>query len=168
LIGIEFDFFVASGGNVLGVTMALPVEPYESNGRWDDSGTISWEENLASRDPFDADLPNVLYAAWSEAEAALQKRYFGIVAIDGEDLYDYCRWWSDPEEDRRNEWTAFLQSLDPTGDLVPLLKEFKFSDERGKRKLYPPYDYRSHAARSVLFGIETALEAAAKAAGGGE
>ena len=169
LIGIEFDIFVASGGNVLDVTMALPSEPYETNGQWDGAGIITWEESLASLDPFEADLPNVLYAAWSEPEAGLQQRYFGIVAIDGADLYDYCLWWANLEEDRREEWTAFLESLDPAGDLVPALREFRFSDERGKPDLTGPYDYRSYAARSVLFDIEKALEAAAReASGGGE
>lgn len=168
LIGIEFDLFGTSGGSVLEVTMAIANKPYETNGRWDDAGNVTWEQSLASRDPFEADLPNVLYAAWSEPETAVQQRYFGIVAIDDDDLLEYGRWWSGLEESRRNEWTVFLESLDPDGDLISALREFKFSDERGKPELTGKFDYRSRAARPVLFDIERALNAAAREANEGE
>jgi hypothetical protein len=159
-LGIEFDLFGTSGSDVLNVTMALPIEPYETNGSWDDSGKVFWEQHLASRDPFEADLPNVLHSAWSEPEVELQESYFGIVALSGEDLFDYCRWWNGLDVDRQTEWKAFLETLEPGTELLIALRQFKFTDETGKQSLQGKHDYRSRVARSVLFDIERALEAA--------
>jgi len=165
LLGIEFDLFGTSGGDVLNVTMALPAKPYETNGSWDESGVVSWEQSLASGDPFEADLPNVLHSAWSEPDTELQTRYFGMVALDDGDLFDYCRWWNDLDLDRKAEWKDFLESLEPGAALRDALRQFKFSDESGKESMVGKFDYRSVVARSVLIDIERVLEAAEHQAG---
>jgi len=148
-------FSFGFSGNVLKVELHLPVQPYQSNGIQDDGGVMIWSQALASPRLEDSDLPNLVYAFWSEPDTAYQLQHLGTIAFADEDLADFCLWYLALPEAKQGEWDAFVDSLTPDGDLMNRLREFGFSDETGPVK---PDDVRSRIARMPLRTMIRAIE----------
>jgi hypothetical protein len=157
LMLIELRIF--GGGDWLRVNLRIPNEPYISNGAWDEAGSVKWDERLASTDPEHSDLPNTLYALWSEPEVAAQTKRFGRIVLSGEHLADYCAWRNDLSENNSHEWDAFVRSLQPGDDLIDDLKRFNFEGEAGSHAFdVGNTDIRSARARSTIQRIIRALD----------
>ena len=127
MIPIEFRLF--NGVDRLRVKLHLQNEPFLTNGEWQDAGVLSWEERLASRDPENVDLPNTLFAMWSDPLLTFQEKRFGRVLIAGENLADHCYWRRDLSDTYGDEWDEFVLTLKPGDELVQRLKDFKFEGE---------------------------------------
>lgn len=158
----SFDY----GGDALRVRLFLPVEPHSTNGVWvgeteeavaaagdsDESRThvvpmhVEWTYPIASPDPADADLPLVIHAAWTEPDAEFQVKRFGTQVLEEDDLAEYCNWFEGLPGTRKDEWTAFVESLSPAEALEERLKAFYFSDETP----YAPGDKSSGKIRSRI------------------
>ena len=128
LLGFSVDLF-GYDGPVIQIELHLTTRPYATNGIWND-GVVSWDEQLSSEDPVDADLPNVVYAMWSEPDAGYQAERFGLLVFDDERLRDHVLWRAGLSEKRRLEWDEFVETLRPDENIFPALRAFSFSDER--------------------------------------
>jgi hypothetical protein len=157
LLLIELRIF--GGGDWLRVNLLLPNEPYMSNGVWDDAGSLKWDERLASTEPEYSDLPNTLYALWSEPEVEAQTKQFGRIVLSGEQLADYCDWRNDLSDNNAREWDAFVHSLQPGDKLIDDLKHFNFEDEAESHSFdIGNTDIRSARAQITIRRITKALD----------
>lgn len=144
-------FHFNTGYTVLDVDLALPVEPYLTNGDWEpvEEGVLNWQEKPASTDPMRPDLPNNLFALWAEPDVDYQVRHFGEVVLADGKLTDFCTWYLALPKSRQDEWNGFVQSLEPGADLLQRVTAFRFSDEKP--------DVRS-AAGSITYAIRRVLK----------
>lgn len=156
------DFHVlADDGEFLRVDLHIPKEPYSSNGEWDDSGVLQWRERLASGDPGTANLPNTLFALWSEANDSFQEEHFGRVVLDNENLGDYCQWRRELSKKRGRQWDKFVKSLEPGEELIEALNDFTFEGEAGFAAVWAENSkIRSRIAYGVVSNLIKALNEA--------
>ncbi len=132
----------SAGEDELVVRLAVPLEPFETNGAWDpEKGTVRWETAL----PGPAGAPFLAYAAWAEPAAAVQTERFGRVALRGRALAAYVLWLHGLAPEERAEWEAFLDRLRPQGDPAARVAEFRFEHER---EAGPPADENLAASRA--------------------
>jgi hypothetical protein len=110
----------------LRLSLAAPVEPWNTNGLWDQGvGVVRWDEWVPSKES--GKWPSVATAMWSEPDEAFQKAHLGRTALEGEELHKYCLWHHDLTADERHEWDSFLASLSPGDGLTERLAAFGFS-----------------------------------------
>jgi hypothetical protein len=152
-----FELFDISSG-FLDITLRLAEEPYETNGHWDGGDSISWKQPLASAHIDAADLPNVLFAAWSVPNVDAQQAHFGGVVIDEDELLDYTLWYLALGDERRSQWDDFVQSLAPGAELDASLRSFKFDDEAAGPEADDAAGFRSVDARRALRLIRRGLQ----------
>jgi len=122
--------FTGGNGDGLNVTLYLPVEPLETNGDWDEEGTVKWRADVSAPDEIRASLPDVLYALWIEPAIAFQTKHFGKVVLEGADLGVYLIWKAGLDEKQVREWDRFVKKLRPGPELVSKLHSFCFKSER--------------------------------------
>ena len=127
MVPIEFRLF--DDGDWLRVKMHLRNEPFLTNGEWHDAGVLIWEERLAPMEPEQGDLPNALFAMWSDPLVTFQEKYFGRVVMVGENLADYCDWRRDLSDTHGGEWDELILTLKPGDVLAQRLKDFTFEGE---------------------------------------
>lgn len=121
---------IGRGGRSLHASLSAPIEPYFANGEYDEEQQLMvWRERLASPYPEDRDMPNNLFAIWSEPDAEFQTAHFGQVLLEDDDLQIYCVWYESLADARREEWDDFIAGLTPGSALVDELAAFRFSDD---------------------------------------
>jgi hypothetical protein len=127
----EFDIF-GTGGNRLRVTLHIPVEPIETNGQWDEQGTVKWSQVIKGRADVGENLPDMLYALWSEPAESFQLEHFGQLVLQHDTLADYWFWHTGLSSGRAGEWDDFIATLNPGPDLRKRLQQFCMTgdDER--------------------------------------
>ena len=153
---IEIRLF--NDGDWLRVKVHLRNEPFLTNGEWHDTGVLIWEEPLASMEPENGDLPNALFAMWSDPLVTFQKNRFGRVVLAGENLADYCDWRRDLSDTHGGEWDELILALKPGDELVQRLKDFKFEGEADSFRFNNgDTDVRSTLAYSIVREITQEL-----------
>ncbi len=115
----------------LTVRLSLPSAPTAHNGRWDETRhQVVWDGILARRDKTNAaNLPFTCYAAWAQPDEAFQKAHIGKVALQGDQLVQYCLWHCTLDAKRGAEWDDFLAGLKPGGAWYRKLEAFRFAGE---------------------------------------
>ena len=73
--------------------------------------------------------PDVLFAFWTSANQEFQKRHFGIVALDHQELAEYCLWRRGLPEQEAQQWDGFVAGLKAGSDLIEKLTAFRFVGE---------------------------------------
>jgi len=145
-----FDFDLLDiGGKARRVKLYIPLEPYQTNGAWfqaveiedevaipdevvvvgDLRSHVEWSYPLADADPRSGNLPQVVFAFWAEPAEQYQLDHFGHPVLEKSNLADQCRWREKLGAPLRVEWDAFLEDLRPGPNLVPILRNFRFSVE---------------------------------------
>ena len=126
---IGSDLFGRPESDHLVVRLSLPTAPVHSNGRWDEAlKQVVWETSIEDRTNA-SHFPFFCYASWAQPDRAFQTKHFGKVALSGDELTQYCLWHSRLEAQPAGEWDAFLDGLQPGGDIVEKLEAFRFPDE---------------------------------------
>ena len=124
---LEFNLF--GQGDHLVVHLSLPAAPVHSNGRWDNAlKQVVWDSHIGDRTNA-TQLPFSCYASWTKANEAFQNEHLGKVALNGDELTEYCLWRNTLDLQRGNEWDAFLSGLKPGTELIEKLDAFRFSGE---------------------------------------
>lgn len=146
LLGADFELF-GSTPDHLTVRLSLPAAPLHSNGRWDAAlRRVIWETDLEGRTNANQ-LPFSCYASWAQASQEFQMAHFGKVALTGDELAQYCLWWSSQDATHGGEWDAFLAGLKPGDGLMEKIDAFRFTGEtnqvttNGQPHSFVPSDY---------------------------
>lgn len=131
-----------------------------TNGRYDrEKNVVTWRRDMGDRDvePIKRRASQVCWALWARPDETVQRKHFGKIAIDGEDLLDYCMWHHRLSARRRDEWDAFLENLPGSAGTFRALDDFRFSDEPAT-----PLDENGRPPRSRAWsGIHTVKDALA-------
>lgn len=124
--------------------LALPVEPFVTNGSWDgEKKQVRWG------DPNKDDKGiRFVYAGWCEPSERQTAR-FGKVLLDGARLGAYALWFQALHESERAEWAAFVDTVRPGGDLKKALETFRFKAEQAvdEKEIKPAL---SNAVRQIF------------------
>ncbi len=119
----EWDYF--------DVELALPVEPAEKNGVWDDSThRVRWRAWPQVPDGMERFVPLICEATWSLPDTGVQKRLFGEVVIEKGDLFDYNEWFGSLAREQQAEWNRMLLGLRP--GRLGALERFRFAEDRAR------------------------------------
>jgi hypothetical protein len=111
------------------VRLRLPVEPTRPEERWDPgSRTVSWTGAIATSLDDSVVLPMRCDAAWSVPDTTRQKRLFGRVVLERDDLVEYCDWFGLLDAREAAAWDAMLATLRP--QRWSALERFRFPRER--------------------------------------
>lgn len=129
------------GSDRLTATLAVPCEPLATNGHWQaDEQRVAWTADLLPRGKSAGDalagrpIPEILFAIWVEPAEEPQRARFGRVVLAKEELVEYCLWRCGLPEEKARQWEAFLEGLEPGGELIPRLEAFRFADEPEDRE----------------------------------
>ena len=110
--------------DMLEISLAAPVKPFEMNGTWDArAARVTWKDTLHADDT----LPTFCYALWAEPEGAFQKKHFGQVVLDGQYLAFHCAWRKGLTKAEGGEWDTFVDGLTGGKDVAAKLENFRFS-----------------------------------------
>lgn len=132
LINISFG----GGADSVLVTMAGRIPATMSNGEWNpELRAMVWRlprvtPGTQASHPATAPRPAYAYALNIEPNEAFQRRHFGKIVLDGQNLALYCLWHRGLNKDQARQWDAFLEGLRPTPELAERLAAFRFADER--------------------------------------
>lgn len=118
---------LGQGGDRLAIALNVPRPALLTNGLWSaEDARLRW----SARPLIDTRLPPVLaYAVWEKPDSAAQRARFGKVVLEGQRLAEYCLWFHGLSEAERQEWTAFLTTLQPGNELESKLQAFRFQSE---------------------------------------
>lgn len=117
-----------SQNDELRVALAVPVQPFSSNGTYlSVSNQVVWTASLGRSN----ELPVLAYAAWSVPDVNFQETHFGDLALSGEDLANYVAWYTGLDGAQRKEWDAFLTALEPGPELGEAIRLFTFKRSNG-------------------------------------
>ncbi len=120
---IGFDIFGSSPDKV-NVKLDCPRKPCETNGEWDeDTKHMSWSSRVTADK-----LPFMCHATIGEPNDEFQKRHFGRVILEDEQLVTYAFWYKGLNNDQKREWDEFLVSLDPNQELESKVESFRFQN----------------------------------------
>ncbi len=89
---------------------------------------VVWAGALDS--PDGTRMPRLCYALYAKAEAGFQKRHFGKVILEGDDLRDYVFWRVKLSKDHARQWDQFVDTLRPDAASYGRLKDFCFRDRK--------------------------------------
>ena len=127
---IELDTFfveIFPTSDQVNVKLSLPHEPYDTNGQWDeDKKQITWSRKI-SREKI-VDIPFLCYAAFAQPNEEYQKKHFGKIVLENEDLTQYCFWYQTLTSKQKQEWDQCLSTLQGQSEMWETLKAFRFSD----------------------------------------
>ena len=125
---VDFELFPGQPDH-LNVRLSLPAPPIHSNGRWDAAlQEVIWDMDIMGKTNATR-LPVSCYATWAQADERFQKAHFGTVALNGDELMQYCLWRSGQDTQLGGEWDAFLASLKPGTGLAEKIDAFRFLGE---------------------------------------
>ena len=118
----------AGEGKLVRVSLACPLRPEMTNGRWDDkTSKVHWPPVAL---PFKlGNWPVFIYATWSVPDDDFQKIRFGKVVLKDNRLVDYCLWRDGLPAKQVKRFDDFLASLAPGETLIERLEAFHFEDE---------------------------------------
>jgi hypothetical protein len=109
----------------LEVVLTCPVEPYHTNGKWNEEKQILECSQVIEQSQ--SQLPTYMFAAWSVPNEAFQKAHFGKIVLEGEALGHYIFWQNSLSDTQKKEWNTFLESLTPDSGLKKqLTTQFKY------------------------------------------
>jgi hypothetical protein len=141
----------------LTVTLAVPTEPYWTNGEWDpEDKRVRWTRSLLTSESELTEFPPLCYAIWTEPDAKTQTERFGKVVLENRALADYCLWHRGLSEAEAQEWETFLKSLKPGKDLVPRLQSFRFSQEPANLQIRK--DLAKEPRELILEGLGASID----------
>ena len=121
-----FKFELAPGHDRLEVKLPCGVEPFSTNGRWDETlGAVTWEDNLGEH----PSLPTLCFALWSRPDQEVQRKHFGKLVLAGSDLGKYAIWYKGLNPDEAGQWDGFIAGCKPDGDLKAALEAFRFTGD---------------------------------------
>jgi len=112
----------------LHLELALAVQPYWTNGIWDDSSRVVTWSTYLSNGPDDTQPPFSCGALWTVPDRVHQQQLFGRVVLEAEDLDRYCEMRAELLPARLSEWDRMVETLRPGH--TQALDGFRFSDER--------------------------------------
>ena len=125
---INFNLFGGEPDHLV-VRLSLPAPPVHSNGRWDAAlKQVVWKSDIVDRTNATR-LPFACYASWVQVNEEFQKTHLGKVALNGDELTQYCLWRSNQDAQRGGEWDTFLTGLKPGTGLAEKINAFRFSSE---------------------------------------
>jgi hypothetical protein len=128
---LPFELFATA--DEIEVSLACPVQPYETNGKWDAATLkLAWEQASIRQRP---KLPTFIFASWSEPALDFQKKHFGRVVLEGQDLGQYNLWVNGLTPAEAKAWSAFVDGLKPGKKLGAQLAAFRFAGEKGDKSL---------------------------------
>jgi len=128
MVAIDFNLF-GDGSDHLKVKLKLPSAPFYSNGKWDETNGVEvWDSDLRARGDTNH-LPFSCYATWAVVNAAFQTNHFGRVAVEADDLAQYCLWRCNQDTRRGEEWDAFVAGLQSGSNLTAQIEAFRFTNE---------------------------------------
>ncbi|MEZ6138221.1 MAG: hypothetical protein R3C53_25330 [Pirellulaceae bacterium] len=108
------------------VKLHCGTEPDATNGEWSaDEGVVTWSERLGT-----APLPTLYFAAWSEPDAAAQRKHLGKVALTGERLAKFITWYCGLSAEEAAECKRLLAQLSPGPTLQDQLSRMQFPGNR--------------------------------------
>ena len=111
-----------SWSETLDLQIAVPTEPFATNGRWRaESGVVRWFTMLDGPDAKSM-YPLNVYAQWVVPDAGTQQRVFGSVALRGVNLAKYCLWRSGLTQTEGQAWDAAVATLRPDSNAADHLK----------------------------------------------
>jgi len=120
-------FFVdilGSSGHKVNIRLICPKEPYETNGQWDEqTRELSWSCRTRSNE-----LPFLCYAAIGLANGTYQRKHFGKVVLQDEQLVQYGFWYRGLSAEQRTEWNDFIAGLDGGEDVWTQVESFRFKN----------------------------------------
>ena len=120
--------------DVVTVKLDIPAKPFATNGDWKAKpGRVEW---LKKKIKGKSGLPAFVYAYWSEPEVKFQKKRFGKVVLEGQNLGEYVLWRSGLGKQEGIEWDDFLKSLKPgkAPELLEKVAAFRFKSEEPQGK----------------------------------
>jgi len=101
----------------LTVHLALPREPVSTNGTWEkDKKSVQWQFALSGTDT--PRWPRIAYAVWVEPDEAFQKKHFGAVVLDGDELRTYCLTRKGMSAEESGKWMEALGNMSPANAMV--------------------------------------------------
>ncbi|MCJ7543130.1 MAG: hypothetical protein MUP47_00960 [Phycisphaerae bacterium] len=119
------DMF-GSPPNGVQASLSLPVKPVANNGTWDEpNGKILWSGSMKDEE-HPRHFPTYFYAMWAVPDDRFQKKHFGTVFVEGQDLVMYCLWHESLRKEHAGQWDRFLATLKPA-NFVHELEQFKFT-----------------------------------------
>jgi hypothetical protein len=123
---IAFELRLWSREDRVRVRLATPVDPCVTNGEWDhESKRVQWQGDMEAPDKPNMSLPTLFYAAWAVPDEAAQKRHFGEVLVEGEQLLGHCLWHAGLSRQEARQWDAMIETLRPENMEVKL-RAFRF------------------------------------------
>ena len=139
------------GTDHLDVHLTTTVKPFYTNGTWDEhAGQVRWSDRMLAADSDASEFPILLYACWSEPDAAAQTARFGKLVLVGEALSSYCLWYRGLATSEAREWDTFLADLLPGDDLAERIRAFRFSGEQPGNGTEPVRDLAATARDLIL------------------
>jgi hypothetical protein len=134
------------------VRLAVPLEPFATNGAWDDRrARVVWSSEADEHDVW----PTFCYCLWSEPDAAYQERTLGRVAVTGRELADYVMWYRGLSADEAAEWDAALAELQPGDDVEQRLAGFFFAAERTAGMTDPSQSLAARGREILVSALKT-------------
>ncbi len=108
-IGVFVPLFFGSSSDQVSVKLKLSAEPLISNGQWDkESRSLAWSFNNRP-----SPLSHICYAVWVSPDAGFQRRHFGRVILDAQELALYCGWQKGLTADESRQWDEVLKTVRP-------------------------------------------------------
>lgn len=116
------------------VKLVIPAEPFATNGKWK-NGQVEWLKKAVKGK---SGLPTFAYAYWSEPDTKFQKKHFGRVLLEGQNLGEYVLWRSGLSKSEGIQWDDFLKILKPgkPQELVQQVAGFRFKGEEPQGKTF--------------------------------
>ena len=113
------------GGDQLTLALKTGRPAVMTNGRWSpEFERTEWSRRVL---PQDGQPSTLAYAVWDEPDEKTQNLYFGLIALQGKMLVDYCLWYGGLTGDEQLEWDSFLGNLRPKPALATQLQDFRFN-----------------------------------------
>ncbi|MDZ4830134.1 MAG: hypothetical protein SGJ09_08060 [Phycisphaerae bacterium] len=98
------------------VRLRTGVRPFAHNGQWDEvTKTVRFTSSFNERSRRTTLYPSVYFAAWSEPDEPAQRRIFGEVVLDSDQLTAYCLWREALPTALAKRWESALDELERTG-----------------------------------------------------
>jgi len=107
------------------IRLHVPIEPFKTDGKWNaKKKMVEWDK----QDSDQRAMPIVVNASWSRPNGRMQKRHFGQVLLEDEDLGRFVLWYQALPAKEKGEWDRFVNGLEPGRDLESKIKAFHFSE----------------------------------------
>lgn len=120
------DFRAVDDQDRYQVTLHTGVEPLMTDGKWDEkAGVVRWEGKMNGRHDSTVSPSSTCRAVWCKPKEGHQKKLFGKVVLDGQELLDYCMWLSTLNDAGKLKWKAALGKAAQAGSPQRAKKQLK-------------------------------------------